>query len=413
MRLSSVLRISMSGVCAMGMLSAEAVAQDKCVDLQLIGAYGENAGGLHTTSAVYHDGHAYLLASDGLHVDLQVVDLHDPTAPLLVASHLVPVPVTGVRDVVVSDGVLYMPITNGRLIRLRLDDGVILPEYRAASQISTISVGGDTAYIGFYDSGLSDSGGIEIVDFSDDDNPVQLVLNMFDPNERHGGVVDLDVDGSVLYVTHKNLGLIRYGVADPAHPENLGSYMLAGGEYASLMINGGVGYLATAHEGIEGFLSLDINDPFNVSLVGTSLHEIPVRTRFTEAVESELIALSYRSYDELRIIDITDQQFPQEIFVTESRFDVPAFIDEQTLLLMSPHGLRVYDLSAGFGGNCLPPEFHPCDMDRNEELNWHDLSQFLEAYLSGEAEADLNGDGQLDRFDVSVFIQCYNAYRDQ
>lgn len=413
MRLRSVLHVSMSGVCAMGLFSTVAVAQDDCVDLQLIGAYGENTGGLHTTSAVYHDGHAYLLASEGLHVDLQVVDLHDPSEPVLVASYLVPIPVTGVRDVVVSDGVLYMPLTDGRLIRVRLVDGVILPEYRASSQISTIRVDGDTAYLGFYDSGLSDSGGIEIVDFSDDNNPVQLVLDMFDPNERHGGVVDLDVDGSVLYVTHKNLGLIRYGVADPAHPEDLGSYMLAGGEYASLMVNGGVGYLATAHEGIEGFLSLDINDPFNVSLVGTSLHEIPVRTQFTEAVGSELIALNYRSYDELRIIDIADPQFPQEIFVTESSLDVPAFIDEQTLLLMSPHGLRVYDLSAGFGGNCLPPEFHPCDMDRNEVLNWHDTSLFLEAYLSGQAEADLNGDGQLDRFDVSLFIQCYIANRDQ
>jgi hypothetical protein len=50
-----------------------------------------------------------------------------------------------------------------------------------------------------------------------------------------------------------------------------------------------------------------------------------------------------------------------------------------------------------------------CDADFNGDgvLNFFDVSVFLGAYNSGNLEADLNTDGRLDFFDISTFLSLY------
>ncbi len=408
--LDSMLNASVIGVCAMGMLSAAAMAQDGCVDLRLIGSYGDIDGSLYSASAVYEDGYAYLLRPAGYQAELKIIDLHDPSSPELVQSYELSSSL-GWGRLAVSDGVFYSA-SSGRLIRYRLDDGTALPEYHTSDIVSRMVVQGDQVYLGFFDLDENGSGGFEIVDVSDENNPVRVVSEAIEPVNAAGEVVDLDVDGTTLYITHNYLGLYRYDISDPASPRFLGRYTLYGAEYSSLSINGGVAYLATAHGGIEGLLTLDIGDPSEVLLVGTSLSEIPLQRGQASSLGGNLLALSYWDFNELRIVDVSDPQFPEQVFVVDTRLHAPALINEETLVLMSSDGLRVYDLGAGFGGDCRPPVEIPCDMDGNEALNWLDTSLFLEAYLSDQAEADFNGDGQLDRFDVSLFLVCYAAYSD-
>jgi hypothetical protein len=53
----------------------------------------------------------------------------------------------------------------------------------------------------------------------------------------------------------------------------------------------------------------------------------------------------------------------------------------------------------------------PCtpDFDGNGVLNFFDVSAFLNAYQALSPQADLNGDGNLDFFDISYFLNVFNS----
>jgi hypothetical protein len=73
------------------------------------------------------------------------------------------------------------------------------------------------------------------------------------------------------------------------------------------------------------------------------------------------------------------------------------------------------DLVRFFGGNevrllrnrCTEP---PCPADFTDDrmLTFFDVSQFLEAYNAGDPAADINDDGMINFFDVSAFLASYN-----
>lgn len=51
----------------------------------------------------------------------------------------------------------------------------------------------------------------------------------------------------------------------------------------------------------------------------------------------------------------------------------------------------------------------PADLDNNGELNFFDISLFIGSFNAQVASADLNSDGQWNFFDVSIYIQQFNA----
>ena len=70
--------------------------------------------------------------------------------------------------------------------------------------------------------------------------------------------------------------------------------------------------------------------------------------------------------------------------------------DEVTASLMSNFGITVID---------------PCPVDLNDDgvVNFFDVSVFLAAYSSMDPVADFNNDGMVNFFDVSAFLAAYNA----
>ena len=60
---------------------------------------------------------------------------------------------------------------------------------------------------------------------------------------------------------------------------------------------------------------------------------------------------------------------------------------------------------------CITVSTSACiaDLTGDGVLDFFDVSAFLNAFNTGNALADLNGDGSLDFFDVSMFLNAYNA----
>lgn len=410
--LDSVLNASLIGVCAMGMLSTAAVAQDGCVDLRLIGAYGDAGVGAYDAVAAYHEGDAYMVHREHPLYVLDVVDLRDPANPVLAASHTVPVTgFSGYDAIAVHDDLVLLGGRSGELVVFDVAAGATRSVFVIGDEIQDICVHGGIVYIGVSgDEGVHD-GGFEIIDLSNPSSPARLSSVRLQSSDEDGRINDIRIEGSALYVVHDRLGLMRYDVQDLKSPVLVGSYQLPGGGYAYVGLDGDVAYLGTSQGDIEGVLSLNVADSNAISLTGTSLGFVPLTDAPSVAIRGDLMVLGYGRDFETLLLDLGDRSFPDLVFGTRSLFGLPAFIDDDTLVLMNGHGLRVYDLSAGFSGDCLP--FVPCDYNVDGRVDMFDWSRFIDSYVTGRVDADVNRDGAINRFDVSGFFLCYGEHMDR
>jgi len=85
--------------------------------------------------------------------------------------------------------------------------------------------------------------------------------------------------------------------------------------------------------------------------------------------------------------------------------DIPAF---------TPDGSRIYVCVSGLNKRYLyavqlKPASCTADINTDGVLDFFDVSDFINAFGSGEPDADFNTDGNIDFFDVSDFIQAFNA----
>lgn len=51
----------------------------------------------------------------------------------------------------------------------------------------------------------------------------------------------------------------------------------------------------------------------------------------------------------------------------------------------------------------------PADLNGDGELNFFDVSAFIVAFVAGDLAVDFNSDGELNFFDVSAFIVAYSG----
>ena len=68
-----------------------------------------------------------------------------------------------------------------------------------------------------------------------------------------------------------------------------------------------------------------------------------------------------------------------------------------------------YAVSGGFWPGAEDAAPCPADMNGDGELNFFDVSQFLTGYLAHDSMSDFNGDGLFNFFDVSEFLVAYQT----
>ncbi len=68
-----------------------------------------------------------------------------------------------------------------------------------------------------------------------------------------------------------------------------------------------------------------------------------------------------------------------------------------------------FTLTGGFWAGIDPADSCPADLTNDGQLDFFDVSAFLDAFGAQEPAADFTGDGLFDFFDVSDFLDAFGA----
>jgi hypothetical protein len=149
--------------------------------------------------------------------------------------------------------------------------------------------------------------------------------------------------------------------------------------------------------------SVDLGDPVNPLVLGQyvwsnlSLFE---NSGALSGFGPDHIAL-YLEYGAIEVINVSDPTTlsPIEPIVTES--EMPSAVAADMVLLTTRTGLELYQIASV--GECAS------DLNGDGELNFFDVSAFLAAFASMDPVADFTGDGNFNFFDVSAFLSAFAA----
>ena len=385
---------------------------------------------------------------------LQIISVEDPSTPLIgtffvadEGEYASPVKL-GFRDAVVfaasySDGLQIIDFSVPSAPEL-------LGVFREGDDVIDIHIDGDLAYIAL-DSREQEQAGLYILDVSTPGSPgvvgffgVDSLLDMevregivfmltydtqfhiidaVDPTNPHlrSSIVpgmscgSISAQGDVVYAADSvpGAGLVVIDVHDLDAPTIVSTYgALPGGWAQTVVADGQHVYVTTVetsdhdpdtgtgHPG--GVHVLECSDLSNPALVST--FEMRIYDRQPRVRDGVLTLAGFLSG--MTMIDVSD---PEQLRVIGSFYPGPdtrdVLIENDVAYVANSLGrgaIRAIDLSHDCGG---------CNVDMNGdgELNFFDVSAFLVAYLGEETVADLNGDGAYNFFDVAAFIAQFNA----
>ena len=277
--------------------------------------------------------------------------------------------------------------------------------------------------------------GFDVFDLSDPDNPA-LITTVTDTSAAH-----IAVDGNLLAASSVEPGFVAlYDITNPANPTLLSIH--SGPEYpGELIIRGNTIYCAG---GYSSLVTIDITDPTNP--ITADIYDAPGYAEFTTEIELiGDIAIINSDESQLYSIDISD---PYNIILLSSKriATEPNYMDVSNgRLVTSGYGIHLYDISdptniSWIAGSRSPsPFFKPtisgdtvfaasfaayaeglwtiniadcntcqADLNADGQLNFFDISMFLNAFDAQDPIADFEPDGNFNFFDISTFLAVFS-----
>lgn len=192
---------------------------------------------------------AYVGDSEGLHI----LDVRNPAAPALLSTFATVAPA---QDLVVSDNLAYVGVGS------------------AGFQIIDVSVPLHPVGVAYYDTGsysvtdialsgtafyLTRNNILEAYDVSDPSSPARTSIDYL-----FGDIHNVKTAGDVLFITRQNMGLEAYDISDRLHPEEIFHADRRDGTYTSIALVGTLAYVG-ASTGVNVY---DIRDPAAIVHLG-------------------------------------------------------------------------------------------------------------------------------------------------
>ncbi|MCF6330430.1 MAG: hypothetical protein L3I99_02630, partial [Sulfurimonas sp.] len=257
------------------------------------GAYGVtlSADGTKAFVADYHSG-------------LQIIDISNPTAPVIIGS--VDTPGRAYKVTISTDGTkAFVADANSGLQIIDISDptapviigSVDTPGW--AFEI-TISTDGTKAFVADADSGL------QIIDISDPTAPV-TIGSVDTPGYANG--VTLSTDGTKAFVADGSSGLQIIDISDPTAPVIIGSVDTPGNaQGVTLSTDGTKAFVVDFPSGLQ---IIDISDPTASVIIGSV--DTPGWALAVTLLTDETKAFVADYASGLQIIDITGLEVPQKV----------------------------------------------------------------------------------------------------
>ncbi len=248
-----------------------------------------NALGFAFAWDVYVSGNrAYIADGSG---GLQIIDISNPTAPVLHGTYDTP---GNARGVHVSGSTAYVAdADNGlQIINVSFPSApALLGTYNTAGDARDVYVSGSTAYV------ADDMDGLQIIDVSNPSAPV--LLGSYDTSGFAWGVY---VSGSTAYVADGGKGLQIIDVSNPAIPALLGSYDTSGDAW-SVYVSGSTAYVADKFFGLQ---IIDVSNPATPALLGS--YDTPGLSYYVSVSGST--AYLADAHNGLQIVDVSNPAAP-------------------------------------------------------------------------------------------------------
>ena len=159
------------------------------------------------------------------------------------------------------------------------------------------AVDGSIAYFG---NGPS----LQIVDFSDPANPIELAKV-----ELQAPLRDVTINGNFVYVAAGNAGLFIFDISDPTQPNEIGS-IKRDADFIGVAVQGNYSYVLT-----RGWMYIiDISDPVNPERESTFYD---IREGYSIAISGNYAYVADGNKG-LRIINISDPNNPTEVSLLDT-----------------------------------------------------------------------------------------------
>ncbi|MCA9275757.1 MAG: hypothetical protein KDA29_07010 [Phycisphaerales bacterium] len=343
------------------------------------------------------------------HYSLETFDISDPQNPVTIGEY----------DPQYSQQGLLVPYGS---YLLRSDAGIEMQVIDASDpadlqQVASLTIGDGLAFQGgtfrIGDGGLvalwaTETGRVQFGDLSDPSSPSIVGEYDFGSDEANE-VKTVEVRDGYAFASLYSKEIAVLDLTDISSPVEIGRVIdpQIPSRNMQLEHSGGVLYVGSANQ-ILAYSMLNPASPVfvgefmmgNSVLFPTSLHSEGDVLYLTVASNPDIA--DYNRLPSLTALDISDPSM-----ITVAGGTTPFAAGETQYLdgivyLTNGSQTNAVTLSVGCG-TCL------ADLTGDGVLNFFDVSAFLNAYNASAPLADLNGDGMLNFFDVSAFLNAYNA----
>jgi hypothetical protein len=318
-----------------------------------------------------------------------IVDVGVPEQPVEIGS------------IAFSDWVIDVIIDGDLLYVCDRFDGLFI--YSLQDPLNPMLVGSyDDPLLGITDTLVIEEGiayiadqanGLVVLDVSDPGSPVLLSrLNMV---QNPAGIAYWD---GFVYLAMSSIahGVDIVDVRDPAKPVFVGE-LITPSFAMDLVIRDGIAYIA---DNLGGMLIADVMDPLAPVLLGS--FDTPGRVFDVALAGSALLAADQDSG--LWVFTITNPLEPRLLNWIDTPGQARAIASDGSLCVLGDgtEGIRTFMLDAGCVSDCV------ADVNGDGHVDYFDISIWIQFYFAGAPGGDLNGDGTVDKNDALLIFAALN-----